>query len=1111
MDRPWLAVILGGVATHGDLPSRVRTGPPTGVLPYLVTVFGSTSVRERSDTRRHDRLSDAKRELLTHLVVAGKRGLEAGDLPPVDDDQPVENSALRMAVARLRKHLPDDALPKPVAGRYFLRLSIDAVDLWHLRSLAAGGELDGLSSVQLGHLLMPRFPPIDAIDERGDEVPRLQLALIARLAREVPAALDVELLDALEAHVAESPFNEQLLAIGAACVARSGDRRAAINLISSGIKGLLEVGLEPSPSLRALEASLLDGDEVVPQINTESLRRPAVLPNQLSVLRSSAIIGRDSLLDELWSDHLTTPTGVLVVQGPRGSGRTRICAEHAHRVVQRGGTVLYGVAQEIGESAFGPIVASLPGLQDRISELFFDELDLEDRRASTWATVSRSLMERLGPKGLLVLDDCQWIDSRTAEYLSHIARTAGSLWRVLVSAADQPHSNTPWHTLRRSLEDFGNPVHSVAPLSVSDMRDLALSARSELSGRQAWGLGTELQHLTEGRPALALGLLASPDVPGGGLSVLSSSVGAAFDHLVADLPVTVRLVGAAMSLIGRPTTVEFITLVTGVDRPEVLGALDRLVRLGFARELSVEGFAATDVETRAAFERSILDLQLRELHFRLADLLPGLPHARAHHLAAAVPFAEAADAAQALRASGEAHCREGNHREAVLAYRRAFEIDAEPLLANDAWAFSRALDLAGEPDAARQLRADAVERSIGARQFDDAFLVATSGLPEAEPLDGDASLCELLDALPANKLQPEVRWSLLYQRSRQNAILGRLEEAEEGSRLTARTATSDSQRFSAAVLRRWAVAARSGPPERIALIEETTELQLGAAERAERHVLLAVDHYEYGDTQRVRRELDLLRDLGEALSPVRQWHAALFAAMLATDDGQLVEGARLRAEAHRLGLSYGLVEADAAAFGAEFVLGRLLGGTHSASAGRVRAAPTPAAVTTSVLSHAAAALVLSDLGRSAEAIAAAESLARSVLHSPMSGGVAATALVCPVLASSSDDALVSQIENLLRRRGDSMMLVGAGAVSLGPTARYLSQLSSSPADRLRHLRDAVAVADRSGSRLWQVVTRCDALSQDFQRYALAEVREIAVGTELAPVVGSVGGGEEAAI
>ena len=282
--------------------------------------------------------------------------MDAGDLPPVGGDQPVENSALRMAIARLRRHLPADALPKPVAGKYRLRLPAATVDLWHLRSLAGGGDLDGLTSVQLRHLLMPRFPPIDAIDERGDDVPRMQLALIARLAREVPAALDVELLDSLEAQVAANPFNEQLLAIGAACIARSGDRRAAINLIFNGIKGLIEIGLEPSKSLRALEASLLDGDEVVQQIDTDGLRRPSVLPSQLAALRTAAIIGRDQLLDELWADHVTTQTGVVVLVGRRGSGLTRICAEHAQRIVQRGGRVLYGIAQQIGESVGAPRV-----------------------------------------------------------------------------------------------------------------------------------------------------------------------------------------------------------------------------------------------------------------------------------------------------------------------------------------------------------------------------------------------------------------------------------------------------------------------------------------------------------------------------------------------------------------------------------------------------------------------------------------------------------------------------------------------------------------------------------------------------------------------------------
>lgn len=1015
-----------------------------------------------------------------------------------------------MAVARLRKHLPHGALPKPESGWYKLRLPIETVDLWHLRSLATGGELDGLSSLQLRHLLMPRFPPIDATEERGDEVPRLQLALIGRLAREVPAALDVDLLDALEAQVAENPFNEQLLAIGAACIARSGDRRAAVNLISSGIKGLIEVGLEPSASLRALEASLLDGDEIVRGIDTDGLRRPAVLPSQLEAVRGTVLVGRDAVLDELWSDSVAAQSSVLVLVGPRGSGRTRLCAEHAHRVVQRGGTVLYGIAQQIGESAFGPIVACLPGLQEHILELLSDHRQLEDRRASAWALISRSLTERLGANGLLVLDDCQWIDSRTAEYLSHLARTGGGSWQVLMTAVEQPSANTPWGVLRRTLTGLGHSVHTVDPLSVPDMRDLVVAARSDLSGRQAWGLGSELQHLTNGRPALAIGLLTNPDALQSGFSVRASSIGVAFDHLVAPLPFVVRFVGAAISIIGQPATVGIIISVTGLTRGEVLDALDQLVQLGFVSERSVEVFAATDVETRAAFERSILDVQLRELHFRFGALLSDSPHARAHHLAEAVPVAPVAEAAQALKSSGLVQCREGNYREAVVAYRRSCALDPEPLAADDAWAYSRSLDLAGEPEDARSVRADFVARAMNGPRFDDALLVATSGLPEAEPLGGDPSLCELLDSIPMDQLQPDQRWPLLLHRTRQQAILGRLDEAEVGSRLTAAAASTDDQKFSAAVLRRWVVAARSAPKQRIALIEETTALELGSAERAERHVLLAVDHYELGDLPRVRSELEQLTGLGGALSPVRRWHAALFAAMLATDDGQLADGKRLRVIAHHVGLSSGLAEADAALLGADFVLGRLVG-FHADAASSVRIASDPSAVTTSVLSQAATALVLNDLGRTVEAVSAAEALARAVVHSPVSGGMAAAALVCPLLKSSADRALVQQIEELLRSRGNSLLLVGAGAVSLGPAARYLGQLTSSPTEQLSHQRDAIADADRLGSRLWRVVTRCDVLSQGVERDLLAEARDIAQGSDLELFVDSMVSGEQPTI
>jgi AAA ATPase domain/Bacterial transcriptional activator domain len=1061
--------------------------------PYIVTVLGSTSIQRGRGHPATEPLTEGRRQLLTQLVVAAARGLTVGEVD-TGTNEPMEKSALRMAIARLRRHLPSGSLPSAVDGRYRLTLPRRDVDLWHLRDLAEGGDLDGTTAAQLSHLLTPRVPAIDCGSERGDDVPHLQVALIARLSRDAPATLDVDLLDKLQAQVSEHPFNEQLLAIAATCLAHSGDRRAAVNLIAAGARNLAEVGLDPSAAIRRLEDALLEGAEIVPGPGPDGFRRPVAIPPALQGGHDIPIVGREQTIENVLHGLDLHPTKAVLLVGPDGSGRTRIGFEVAQSVAKSGHCVAYAGSNQMGAAAFGVFHTAFPTLGTSIAELLAKSADRETQRAIVWGALTAHLDQHLGAHGLLILDDCQWIDSQSAEYLAHAARDTARQWSLLLVGSEHTGKNITWPSLRTLLAQLGASLQKVQPMTEQEMRDLVLSFRSDLSSRQAWGLGSEVHQLTGGRPGPALALLAGDEAMHSRfVRSLASTLGDHLDHLIQSLAPNSRAVGAALSACGGATTAPSLVALVDLTIDDVYAALDELVRSGFAIERSIVDFELRNLETRMAFKRAVLEVRTKELHLRLAGDPAANVHTRAHLLAAAVPLADAANAADCLRASGASHCHAGSHFEACSAYQHADDLHVATLEVEDAWCLSRSLDLVGQRAAAHLLRAASVESLNTAGRYGEALRVATSGLPEAEPLDGDQDLIDLLESIEPQVLDATDRAHLLTHLARQHAIAGHIERAIEVSTALQRHAASPSELFSAAVLRRWVVAAHATASERIRIIGMTEGLVLEPGQQAERHVLRAVDYYELGEHQRAAAEVTALESIG-ALPAVRHWHRLLFEATFAADRGDLAAAAKFRRQAHQLGLTSGFAEADAALIGAEFVLTRLLGAAFSTT--RIDPTPPFSAVTTSVLAEAALALITFDVGDEVVAIEIAEQLVARVVGHPVSGGPGAVALVCPILARSANDRLVSDARGMLIRRGPSMILVGAGAVSLGPAPRYLSQLSTSPSETITHLTEAIRIADLSGSTLWRAIARRDLLTCQVTRAVQRDLRSIVVDTEL---------------
>jgi len=151
-----------------------------------------------------------------------------------------------------------------------------------------------------------------------------------------------ELVPGLERLIRDHPLDEQLHADLMVALYRGG-RQADALAVSRRLRRVLrdELGIDPSPALRDLEAAMLRQDAVL-------LTAAPPAPSARSIwLGGSDLLGRDAELARLDTAVAEAGTAVFVIGEP-GIGKSRLAAEAARVAAARGMTVLRGRAASAG-------------------------------------------------------------------------------------------------------------------------------------------------------------------------------------------------------------------------------------------------------------------------------------------------------------------------------------------------------------------------------------------------------------------------------------------------------------------------------------------------------------------------------------------------------------------------------------------------------------------------------------------------------------------------------------------------------------------------------------------------------------------------------------------
>ncbi|GAA2216023.1 hypothetical protein GCM10009850_114920 [Nonomuraea monospora] len=553
-----------------------------------------------------------------------------------------------------------------------------------------------------------------------------------------------------------------------------------------------ELGIDPGPALRAARPRVLNNTPASPVRMTDgqSTKQPSA-PRQRTLASAKppavGLVGRVAELAVLRQAAETTlagGTGLVIVEGEPGVGKTRLLEESATEAEGRGALVVWGRCLE-GDGtpsmwpwvqAAGMVLGALPTtaqekwLATELGQL----LDPGDQGAAGLALPDGGAQFRLFEQVvgaisevsalrpvLLVIDDLQWADVTSLQLFSHLAARLPT--GAMVIGALRDRAPVPGTELSRMLAAVsrvsGQRRIHLGPLSPAEVAELVHEETGQTPSPDA---ARDIHARTAGNPFFVreLSLLRST---GGMLGENEASARAGVPSTVLDV-VRDRMAGLDegarrllqfAALIGRDIDLRLLAEVSGFDIQASLDHLEPVAALGLLEPApgNPSSFRFSHDLVRETVARTTLQSRTPRLHLRIADVLERTgslgDHAAeraAHHLWSAGPLADPSRTVAALVRAGRRaatkfafEAAERQLRTAVQVARAASLAELELSTLSQLIAIRGMLTMHAGTSAVDLLeRAEQLARSLE-RELDATVFLYSRWAAHAQGLEGDRS------------------------------------------------------------------------------------------------------------------------------------------------------------------------------------------------------------------------------------------------------------------------------------------------------------------------------------------------------------------------------------
>jgi len=401
--------------------------------------------------------------LLAALLVNAPRAVEQDTLIErlwCDDPPATATTALQVHVSRLRQALEPgnrggaSSVLRTTDDGYGLVIDRAQIDSEHFDSLVRHAEDSAmseperaLSDVESARALWRGRPWAALADEvwlRG-EVSRLEE--LRRRADELWGDVQLALgrhdliVDSLARAVAEEPLREHRWEQLMTALYRCGRQAEALRAFQDARRVLTdELGIEPSPSLRALEQAVLVQD---PDLDAPPRARPQRPRHNLPAMLTE-LVGRDD--DVVATRKALEGSRLVTITGTAGCGKTRLALAVAERLVDRFDDGVWFV--DLTAAASGDVVST-----HIVTALGLRESD-EHGPGNALALLQTFLRDR---EALVVLDNCEHVVADVAAVVGSLLSSCPGV-RVLA-------------TSRVVIGQVGESVQPLSPLATPEPDD----------------------------------------------------------------------------------------------------------------------------------------------------------------------------------------------------------------------------------------------------------------------------------------------------------------------------------------------------------------------------------------------------------------------------------------------------------------------------------------------------------------------------------------------------------------------------------------------------------------------------------------------------------------